>query len=407
MKLAIVGGGASGLAAAIEAGRTAPEAEIVILERLDRVGKKILATGNGRCNYSNTNADIDNYYGRDRMFADYALKEFTVENTVNFFNQLGVFPKEEKNGRLYPFSLQASAVLDALRNECERLGVDILTGFCVKEAVKKDGGFVLSSADGRRISADRLIIAGGGCASASLGSDGSAFRLLKDFGHSITELAPALVQLKTRPEEVKSLKGIKLTGGVSLIHKHRIICEDYGEVLFTDYGVSGPPIFQLSARTAFIKNAVLSLDLMSEYSPKEVYDILENRRESLSHLTMESFFTGLLNKRIGNLISRRIGIEKLSYGVGELTNRQLWAIASQIKDYRLEITGTNGFKNAQVTAGGALTSEFDGRTMQSRIVKGLYACGEVLDIYGGCGGYNLQWAWSSGRLAGRSAVIKE
>ncbi len=407
MKLAIVGGGASGLAAAIEAGRTSPDAEIVILERLDRVGKKILATGNGRCNYSNANTDIDNYYGSDRSFVDHALKEFTVENTVNFFNQLGVFPKEEKNGRLYPFSLQASAVLDALRGECERLGVNITTGFCVKEAYKKGKDFVLCSDDGRKASADRLIIAGGGCASASLGSDGSAFRLLKGFGHSITELAPALVQLRTKPEEVKSLKGIKFTGSVSLIHKERIICEDYGEVLFTDYGVSGPPIFQLSARTAFIKNAVLSLDFMSEYSPKEVYDILENRRESLSHLTMESFFTGLLNKRIGNLISRRIGIEKLSYSVGKLTNRQLWAIASQIKDYRLEITGNNGFKNAQVTAGGALTSEFDDRTMQSRIVSGLYACGEVLDIYGDCGGYNLQWAWSSGRLAGRSAVIKE
>lgn len=407
MKLAIVGGGASGLAAAIEAGRTAPEAEIVILERLDRAGKKILATGNGRCNYSNAKVDINNYYGHDRSFAYYALKEFTVENTVNFFNQLGVFPKEEKNGRLYPFSGQASSVLDALRNECERLGIKIITGFCVSEAVKKGSSFVLTSADGRKINADRVIIAGGGCASASLGSDGSAFTLLKNLGHSITEVAPALVQLRTDPKEVRSLQGIKFTGNVSLIHKDNIMGEDYGEVLFTDYGVSGPPVFQLSARTAFMKNIALSLDFMSDYSPKEVYDILENRKESLSHLTMENFFTGLLNKRIGNLISRRIGIEKLSYSVKALTRQQLWAIASQIKDYRLEITGTNGFKNAQVTAGGALTSEFDGRTMQSLIVRGLYACGEVLDIYGDCGGYNLQWAWSSGRLAGRSALSKE
>ena len=404
MKLAIIGGGASGMAAAIEAAYTNSNVEIVILEKLDRLGKKILATGNGRCNYSNMNACTDNYYGRNKGFVSYALDEFTVENTVNFFNHIGVFPKEEKAGKLYPFSEQASAVSDALRNELSRLGIETVTGFYAEEIKKNKWKFKIASKDGRSISADRVIVAGGGCASPALGSDGSAFEILKKLGHTVTNTSPALVQLKTDPKEVKSLQGIKFTGRVSLIHKDNIISEEYGEVLFTDYGISGPPVFQLSVKAAFKKNLKAALDFMPEYSPKEVYDILEGRKECLGHLTMENYFGGLLNKRIGNIIARKAGIEKLSFKVSSLNRQLLWAMASLIKNFELEITGTKGFQNAQVTAGGVLTDEFDSRTMESRFIEGLYCCGEVFDIYGDCGGYNLQWAWSSGRLAGRSSV---
>lgn len=404
MKLAIIGGGASGMAAAIEAAYTNSNVEIVILEKLDRLGKKILATGNGRCNYSNMNACTDNYYGRNKGFVSYALDEFTVENTVNFFNHIGVFPKEEKAGKLYPFSEQASAVSDALRNELSRLGIETVTGFYAEEIKKNKWKFKIAAKDGRSISADRVIVAGGGCASPALGSDGSAFELLKKLGHTVTNTSPALVQLKTDPKEVKSLQGIKFTGRVSLIHKDNIISEEYGEVLFTDYGISGPPVFQLSVKAAFKKNLKAALDFMPEYSPKEVYDILEGRKECLGHLTMENYFGGLLNKRIGNIIAKKAGIGKLSFKVSSLNRQLLWAMASLIKNFELEITGTKGFQNAQVTAGGVLTDEFDSRTMESRFIEGLYCCGEVFDIYGDCGGYNLQWAWSSGRLAGRSSV---
>lgn len=407
MKLVIIGAGASGMAAAIEAAYTDRNAHIVILEKLDRAGKKILATGNGRCNYSNINAGVNNYYGRDRSFVSYALDRYSVNDTVNFFNNIGVFPKEEKDGKLYPFSEQASAVLDGLRNELERLNIDIITGFSAKTVVKKKGKFVITASDGKNISCDKVIVAGGGCASPSLGSDGSAFDILKKLGHNITALAPALVQLKTDSKEVRSLKGIKFTGRVSLIEGDKIIDEEYGEVLFTDYGFSGPPIFQISVKTAFKKGVKISFDIMPEYSPKEVFDILESRRENLGHLTMENFFTGLLNKRVGNIIARRAGIEKLSYKVKDLNRQLLWAMASYIKELVFDVTGTKGFAGAQVTAGGVCTAEFDKRTMESQKVKGLYCCGEVLDIYGDCGGYNLQWAWSSGRLAGKSACEKE
>ncbi len=404
MKLVILGGGASGMAAAIEAAHTNAHMDIIIAEKLDRPGKKILATGNGRCNFSNINASVDNYYGKDSNFTAWCLKRFTVNDTVNFFNQLGIFPKEEDKGKLYPFSGQASSVLDCLRNEIKRLGIHMETGFYAKEISKSKKSFKITAADKRVLYADKLIVAGGGCASPVLGSDGSCFELLRSMGHRVSELAPALVQMKTDPKEVRSLQGIKVNGVLRLIQKDRYIAEDRGEILFTDYGISGPPVFQLSARIPFRKNIIASIDLMPDNSPKEVYDILEYRRSCLSHLTMEDFFTGLLNKRVGNLIARRAGIDKLSFKAEMLDDRLLWSIASLIKDYRLEIKGTKGFGNAQVTAGGVLTADFDEKTMESKLVKGLYACGEVLDIYGDCGGYNLQWAWSSGRLAGKSAA---
>lgn len=401
--LAIIGGGAAGMAAAIEAVYTNPDITVNIYERMDRVGKKLLATGNGRCNFSNLNADVSNYYGKAPNFVINAFKEYSVNDTLNFFNSIGVFPKEEENGKLYPFSGQASAVLDALRNELERLKISI-SHADIKAVAKTKRGFKLTGAEGECFFCDRLIVAAGGCASPSLGSNGSGFKLLEGLGHHITRLAPALVQLKTPTDEVKSLQGIKIEGMLTIMSEDEILASDSGEILFTDYGISGPPVFQLSTYAARYQNLTASIDFMSEYPLKNVYDILENRRDTLSHLTMESYFTGLLNKRLGNIISRRAGIEKLSFPVNRLSKEQLWKMASLIKDLRLDIIGTKGFANAQVTAGGVLTSEFSPYTMESKICKGLYCAGEVYDIFGDCGGYNLQWAWSSGRLAGRSAA---
>lgn len=406
MKLAIIGGGASGFAAAIEAKRTNADIEVVILERLERAGKKILATGNGRCNYTNINASVKNYHGFefDNSFVTYVLKEFTVDNTVNFFNEMGVFPKEDEYGKLYPFSLQASSVLDALRFEAERLGVEIITNFYVNEIKYNKKLFKLTSKNNNVVLANSVIAAGGGCASPNLGSDGSCIKLLESLGHSCSNIAPALVQLKTDVNETKALQGIKIQGNVTVIESEREIISEYGEVLFTDYGVSGPPIFQISAKTAFKNNLELAIDFMPEYNHREIYNILEARKEHLNYMTMENYFIGLLHKRLGNIIAKRCGIEKLSYKIKDLDKTHLWAMTSQIKEFKLKITGDNGFKNAQIMAGGILTNEFDNTTLQSKLIKELYACGEVLDVYGDCGGYNLQWAWSSGRLAGRSAA---
>lgn len=409
--LAIIGGGASGMISAIEAARLSEDKlNIIILERMDRVGKKILATGNGRCNFTNINTTLANFYGKNPTFVDYALKEFTVDYTVNFFNQLGIFPKEEQKGKVFPYSDQASSILDCMRNELQRLNINIHTGFDVKTIVQKGSRFKLTSYNNENITCDYAIISTGGCASPSLGSNGSGFKLLESLGHTITHLSPALVQLKTEPKEVKSLQGIKFTGTASLIYKDKIIAVENGEILFTDYGLSGPPIFQLSTQVTNRKNMIISLDFMPEYNLKAVYDILDYRRETLTQLTMEHFFTGLFNKRIGNLIAKKSGIEKLSFPINSLSKDMLWSISGLIKDYQFTITGTQGWNNAQVTAGGVLTSEFNPETLESKIIPNLYCTGEVYDIYGDCGGYNLQWAWSSGFLAGRTiaqSITKE
>jgi predicted Rossmann fold flavoprotein len=404
--IAIIGGGAAGMVAAIEAAHTNPQLNITIYERMDRVGKKLLATGNGRCNYTNMGACVDNYYGRTPEFVLNAFNEYTVDDTINFFNSLGIFPREEERGKLYPFSGQASAVLDALRNELERLGITVVRAD-IKSVRKTKKGFKLSD-NGNDFFCDRLIMAAGGCASPSLGSNGSGFTLLEGLGHHITALAPALVQLKTPTDEIKALQGIKLEGTLTVISRERdeVLGSDSGEILFTDYGISGPPVFQLSTLAARYNRLTASIDFMSEYPQHAVYDILEGRARALSHLTMENYFVGLLNKRLGNIIARRAGIEKLSFPVSKLNKALLWNITALIKDFRLEITGTKGFANAQVTAGGVLTSEFSPYTMESKICKGLYCAGEIYDIFGDCGGYNLQWAWSSGRLAGRSAATE-
>jgi len=370
---------------------------------MDRVGKKLLATGNGRCNYTNLGACTANYYGKAPQFVINALAEYTVNDTINFFNILGVFPKEEENGKLYPFSGQASSVLDALRNELSRLNISILHAD-IKSVAKTKKGFRLTDNANEDWFCDKLIVAAGGCASPSLGSNGSGFKLLEGLGHHITKLAPALVQLKTPTDEVKSLQGIKIEGTLTVFSRYEVLGSDSGEILFTDYGISGPPVFQLSTLAARFDNLTASIDFMSQYSQRNVYDILEGRAKALSHLKMENYFTGLLNKRLGNIIARRAGIEKLSYPVSSLNKEQLWKMAALIKDLRLEIIGTKGFANAQVTAGGVLTDEFSPYTMQSKLCKGLYCAGEIYDIFGDCGGYNLQWAWSSGRLAGRSAA---
>lgn len=401
MKTVVIGGGASGLAAAVMAAKTAPESQVIILEKADRIGKKILATGNGRCNYSNLQADPSRYYGCDPYFTEYALKEFTVDYTVNFFNNIGVFPREEQQGRLYPYSGQASSVLDALRSEISRLSVRVVTGISIKNIEKKKENFKITLKDGI-VMCNNLIIACGGCASPKLGSDGSGFKLLKTLGHNIIPASPALVRLKTRPEQIKGLSGVRVPCTASLSDRNQIIDVQKGEVQFTDNGLSGIVIFDLSLKCK--ENMTISLDLMDEYPLKNVYEILEHRKNMLSHLTMEDFFNGLLNKRIGNNIARRCGIEKLSFKVSELDKDRLWLMARLIKDMEFRITEKDGFENAQATMGGADTREFDPKTMESKLVKNLYCCGEILDIVGSCGGYNLQWAWSSGFLAGRSAA---
>lgn len=391
--------------AAITALIAAPALRVVLLERLPRTGKKLLATGNGRCNYTNEAVTPGNYHGAgDPELAASVLGRFGAEDTKRFFGALGVVPRTEERGRVFPYSGAASSVADALRFECTRLAVELECGFDVREIKPAKGGFLLRDAGGKTLRADAVVLAAGGRASPSLGSDGSGFELAKMLGHTVGTLTPALVQLKTEGTECRALAGIKVRALVRAMNGANCVAEDFGELLFVDYGLSGPPIFQLSTRFASGECGAVEIDLCPDIGASELERMLTERRDALSHLECGEFFGGFLNKRVGNLIMRRCGVEKLSLAVEKLTGAQIAKFARTIKAITFNITGNGGWQNAQVTAGGVDTRELFPDTLMSRVCPGLFLCGELLDLYGDCGGYNLQWAWASGRAAGAGAA---
>ena len=272
-------------------------------------------------------------------------------------------------------------------------------------SVKREGaGFIAETSSGK-LKADKLIVTTGGAASPKLGGTMSGYRILEELGHSRTALYPSLVQVKTDNAYTRALKGIKVDARVTVLGAGRAICESFGEVLFTEYGLSGPAIFEVSRHASTEKNASIALDLMPEYDEKELASILFERRMSGAGRTCEDYLTGILNKRVGQTVLKYAEIA-LSQPISTLKDGQIYKIARAIKNFLFRVNGTTGFENAQVTAGGIRTSEFESSTLESKICPGLYAAGEVLDVDGRCGGYNLQWAWSSGRLAGRLGRIK-
>ena len=395
-RIAVIGGGASGLIAAIAAAEDSDN-QITVYESGDRVGRKILATGNGRCNMTNINADVENYHGKNPKFILGARNKFWVNETLEFFSDLGIEVNVEEDGKVYPYSNQASAVLDVLRFKIDELdNIKVINSFEVKSVSKTKECFNIVSYDGRKEKADKIIVATGGKAAPNLGSKGVGYEILKSFGHKITSLSPSLVQIKTETDVVKKLKGIKLDAEVTLGDN-----SEFGEVLFTEYGLSGPAVFSLSSRLG--DNKVISLDIMSKYSYEQLYERILQRIALRPKITLENFFVGMFNKRVGQALMKSVGIEPLSRYALTLNEKEISRICSAIKKWDFKVTGTMSWNNAQVTKGGAVTGEFNPNTMESKLVNGLFASGEVLDIDGDCGGYNLQWAWSSGYLAGANA----
>ena len=401
-EIAVIGGGASGLMAAITAKKSGKE--VIILERKDRILKKVLITGNGRCNITNVNANISNYFGKNISSVENILNRFTPQDTMDFFNELGIICNEENRGKVYPLSGQASSVVDALRFEAERLGIKIETEFYVRK-IEKDGfKFRIYSEDRKKIEAGRVILAAGGQSYPEFGSNGSGFELAKELGHSVTKLSPSIVQLKTEKHQVKGLQGIKTDVAVTAYGDNKKICTYDGELLFTDYGISGNVVFNISFVMPLYKNVEFEIDFMEKFDYNELYEILKERKKIMSHLTMENYFNGMINKKLGQFLSKVSGIEKLSKPVKDLNDSDIRKLCTVLKKYRVKILETTGFKNAQVTAGGVSLDEVNTETLESKIVKGLYFSGEVLDVYGECGGFNLQWAWASGYIAGENSA---
>ncbi len=396
MKVLVIGGGASGMMAALTAAED-PNNKVTLLERQNRVGRKLLATGNGRCNLSNIHADPSHYYGENPGFVRKALEVFSVEDTLAYFRSLGLLTVTEASGKVYPFSDQANSVVDVLRFALEQRGVDVRCGCEVLSIGKKARGYQAKTAD-EAFFGDKLILACGGAAGSKLGGTDWGYKLLSSMGHHVTALRPSLVQIKTDTTVTKSLKGVRADAGITLKQNGQVIAVNSGEAQFTDFGISGPAIFEISRLVE--DHGLLLLDLLRPLAEEELCADLMQRRETAPDLPGEELLTGLLHNRLGKVVLKISGIEIPAF-TRDYTDKDLARIARTIKFFPMTVTGVMGLEQAQVTVGGVLTSEFRPDTLESRLNPGLFATGEVLDIDGDCGGYNLQWAWSSGRLAGK------
>ncbi len=403
-RVAIIGGGAAGLMAAIVAARNG--ADVCIYEKLNRVGKKILATGNGRCNYTNINTSIRDYHGKNLSFIENTINSFNVEKTLDFFEDIGIYPHIEENGKVYPYSLQASSVLDNLRYEVNKYKIKEIVECNVKSLRKNKGQFDIIT-DGGIFNSDKVIICTGGRAGSQYGCTGDGYKLAEMFGHKIINQFPALIQLKLNANYLKKISGVKFDGVVSSFTDIVNIREEEGEILFTDYGISGPPILQISRETIkylYDKQKVyISIDMFPNFDKKILYDLLSERFIKLKNKTIEESFNGLINKKLIPVILSLALNEYKEEKCTKLNKKDIYSIVNILKEWKIEVIGHNDWKQAQTTAGGVSVDDIDAKTLESKKEPGLYFAGEVLDVDGDCGGFNLQWAWSSGYITGYNA----
>lgn len=406
--LIVLGGGAAGIMSAIVAKDLGMD--VAIVEGNDRIAKKILATGNGRCNISNSNIKFPytTFHSNSSDFFNNALNELTVKDTESFFLSLGLPLTTLESGKMYPQSLQASSVIDIFRMAIEDRHIPLYNN-CKVNSITKKNKFNLSTNNEEYpfFCCNKLILCCGGKAAAKTGSDGSGYKLAKSLGHKIIEPLPGIVQLKLDYPYLKSVSGVKFDGSVSILVDDKVIRTESGEILFTDYGISGPPIMQLSAYAskALSNNSkvTLKVDMFPDKSDEEIENFLASHLSIFNYREISSALIGVINKKLIPTILKDCGIKDIHTPCINIDWKYINKLIRKFKCWEFDCIGTNGFNNAQVTVGGIDTSQVNSSTLESKLVKNLYLCGEVLDVHGDCGGFNLQWAWSSGYLAAKSA----
>lgn len=399
-RVLIIGGGASGLMAAITAARRG--ARVTVLERQPQVGRKLLSTGNGRCNLSNEQQDLSCYRCDTPDFPAQALSLFGLPKTLEFFRELGIYVKSRK-GYLYPCSDQAASVAEALRMEAEHLGVRLSCNAKILELGKAEGIF-FAKTPGWTYEAESLILACGSQAAEGGSFDG--YQYARQFGHGIRRPLPALVPLKAGRDWPGQLAGIRVEASVSLYGGRKLLAENTGEVQLTSYGISGIPVFQVSryaARALERREAVRAeLRFLPSFSKRQLGELLRELKSRNSYKRAEVFIAGLLPGKLIPVLLRRAGIQK-GCPAGDITEEQVENLIRELCTFQIPITDTRDFSQAQICTGGVDVREVAPETMESRLLPGLYFAGELLDVDGACGGYNLQWAWTSGYLAGCAA----
>lgn len=398
-ELAIIGGGASGLSAAIESKRESKklglDLNVTVFEHLNKSAKKILATGNGRCNFCNTDLNETHYFGDKNLINDVLSSKYN--GSIEFFKSMGILPYFE-SGRVYPRSEQATSIRDALLKTCEILNIKFLTECNVEKIEVKNDKFILFDNN-----FDAVIIATGGNSQKSQGSDGSGYNILKDFGHKITDIFPALTALTVNDKSFKNLKGLRVKGNCALYSGRKLLKEEYGEIQFTENTISGIPVLNISHFANDKKNLYVLIDICNEFSVNDLKKHFKECRYKSPTLRTEDILSGLIPQKLSYFIMKKTGINENTLA-SKLTDKNIEMLVITLKQLEFKIDGVRDFDYSQVTKGGASGNDFNTKTLMSEKQNGLFACGEILNVNGDCGGYNLHFAWTSGRLAGASAV---
>ncbi len=399
--IAVVGGGASGYACAIQAKLSNPALEVAVIERLSRTGRKILATGNGRCNLSNTSISAENYHGSVNVMD---IIEKTPDCFDFFGNTVGLVCTVGKNGCVYPKSNSASSVVNLVRMKMTAMGIKEICDYQVTDIVPKDGFFVLKSGD-MSLTSRRVVICAGGCASPCFGTDGSMLKVLENLGYTVTKTCPAIAPLKADKVLLKGLGGVRVQGKVTALSGKKILKKECGEIQFNDENISGICVFNLAYLwQEYGKNLALKIDLAPDYTHRQLFEYLVNIKNMFGDFPIQDMLSGLLTKNLSVYIAKNALGYNMSAKIKTVSDGDIKKICDKIKSLKFDITGCSPWKNAQATYGG-VHAECVGTNLESKLHRGMYFCGEILDTVGDCGGYNLQWAWSSGICAGRECAV--
>ncbi|MBR1824031.1 MAG: aminoacetone oxidase family FAD-binding enzyme [Ruminococcus sp.] len=403
--IAIIGGGASGFAAAVSAKETAPDRSVVVLEKMFRSGKKLAATGNGKCNLSNESITAKNYHGTVNVMEIINKTPDAVSYFRDTYDVLCVTGSEGRNGGLYPRSNSANTIISAIRLKMENLGIEERCDFEVTEIKNIKGGYKLISKHGE-VECRRVIIACGGYAGPAFGTDGGMMRYLKERGYRTSKICPAVAPLRVAPESVKGLKGVRIRGEISAYSNVELLRTEAGEIQFNENNISGICVFNLAYLfQQYEGKMTLSANFFPLISEIALYDYLrENVKRNRAEQSAEELLTGIFVRNLAIFLTKKSLDRPLSDKIKHVKDGELRKIVKTVKNCQFEVTGCSPWQNAQVTMGG-ITADCVDENLCSTIDKGIYLCGEILDVAGDCGGYNLQWAWSSGIWAGKNCAL--
>lgn len=406
IKIAIIGGGAAGLMAALSAARSG--ADVTIYEHNQSVGKKILASGNGRCNIINTTVCADDYFGTDPSYVTYALEQLPFSAFEIFCCSIGLLLDVKEDGRCYPLSNEAKAVLYAFKSAVNTAGVKLHLEKKVTALTKANDQFIVHTEDEKK-SYDKVLIATGSEAAPQLGASGDGYRFASSFGHKIIPTYPSLVQLHLNSKIHHKMAGVKTFAEVTLFISGKEALRTKGDILFASYGISGLAILDISQKASFAllnkQNVMLSINMLPRFKPKELNNILHQLIIAVPGHTLETVLSGLIPAKTVPYLCEAVVVNPAK-AVSILTPKEIAKLLELITNWKFEVNGTHGFKHAEVSGGGVATADINNKTMESKLVKGLYFAGEVLDIVGKRGGYNFNFAWASGMIAGREMAKK-